>query len=134
MFLTRATVASISVVFLFIFNLQVIENLETLTNLTSLFIGKNKITKIEKLETLVNLRTLSMQVGAGLEILFHCMQFYSCTLLPKPQIVNSFGRHCVSGLSFIKQSGIWYCILHLILLKEYVFVTYTQICSSGHLY
>ena len=44
------------------FCFQTIENISMLTNLTSLFIGKNKITKLQGLETLVNLRTLSMQV------------------------------------------------------------------------
>ena len=43
---------------------QVIENISTLTNLTSLFMGKNKLTKIQGLDTLTQLRTLSIQVNS----------------------------------------------------------------------
>lgn len=43
--------------------LQKIENVHMLTNVTSLYFGKNKITKIENLETLTNLKTLSVQVS-----------------------------------------------------------------------
>ena len=41
---------------------QVLENLESLTSLQSLFVGKNKIAKLQGLDALVNLRTLSIQV------------------------------------------------------------------------
>lgn len=41
---------------------QAIENIDTLTNLESLFLGKNKITKLQNLDALSNLRVLSMQV------------------------------------------------------------------------
>lgn len=39
-----------------------IENIDTLTNLESLFLGKNKITKLQNLDALTNLTVLSMQV------------------------------------------------------------------------
>lgn len=41
---------------------QAIENIDTLTNLQSLFLGKNKITKLQNLDALTNLTVLSMQV------------------------------------------------------------------------
>lgn len=41
---------------------QAIENIDTLTSLDSLFLGKNKITKLQNLDALSNLRVLSMQV------------------------------------------------------------------------
>lgn len=41
---------------------QAIENIDTLTSLESLFLGKNKITKLQNLDALSNLRVLSMQV------------------------------------------------------------------------
>lgn len=41
---------------------QAIENIDTLTNLESLFLGKNKITKLQNLDALTNLTVLSMQV------------------------------------------------------------------------
>lgn len=44
--------------------MQRLENLEQLTNLRSLYVGKNKITKLEGLSTLVKLGTLSIQVSA----------------------------------------------------------------------
>ena len=43
--------------------LQTIENLQSLSNLTELWLGKNKISKLQGLESLVNLRVLSLQVG-----------------------------------------------------------------------
>jgi len=43
--------------------LQTIENIETLTNLEELYIGKNKITKMDGLSTLTKLTLLSIQVG-----------------------------------------------------------------------
>lgn len=42
--------------------LQAIENIDTLTNLDSLFLGKNKITKLQNLDALTNLTVLSIQV------------------------------------------------------------------------
>lgn len=42
---------------------QVIENLESLTNLTHLYIGKNKIKKIENLDKLENLELISLQAN-----------------------------------------------------------------------
>lgn len=42
--------------------LQAIENIDTLTNLDSLFLGKNKITKLQNLDALSNLTVLSIQV------------------------------------------------------------------------
>lgn len=41
---------------------QAIENIDTLTSLESLFLGKNKITKLQNLDALTNLTVLSMQV------------------------------------------------------------------------
>ena len=41
---------------------QKIKNLGSLTTLTSLYLGKNKINKIENLDKLTNLRILSLQV------------------------------------------------------------------------
>lgn len=41
---------------------QVIENLDTLASLQSLFLGTNKITKLQNLEGLHNLTVLSIQV------------------------------------------------------------------------
>lgn len=41
---------------------QVIENLDTLTSLQSLFLGTNKITTLQNLEGLHNLTVLSIQV------------------------------------------------------------------------
>ena len=46
------------------FLFQVIEGISTLTNITSLFIGKNKITKLQGMDALVNLKCLSLQVSA----------------------------------------------------------------------
>lgn len=43
--------------------MQRLENLEELTNLRSLYVGKNKITKLEGLSTLIKLGTLSIQVS-----------------------------------------------------------------------
>lgn len=43
-------------------NSQVIENLDTLSSLQSLFLGTNKITKLQNLEGLHNLTVLSIQV------------------------------------------------------------------------
>ena len=45
------------------FLFQVIEGISTLTNITSLFIGKNKITKLQGMDSLVNLKCLSLQVS-----------------------------------------------------------------------
>lgn len=42
--------------------LQVIENIDALANLDSLFLGKNKITKLQNLDALTNLTVLSIQV------------------------------------------------------------------------
>ena len=44
---------------------QAIENIDTLTSLESLFLGKNKITKLQNLDALSNLRVLSMQVPSS---------------------------------------------------------------------
>lgn len=44
---------------------QAIENIDALTSLESLFLGKNKITKLQNLDALTNLTVLSMQVSAG---------------------------------------------------------------------
>lgn len=41
--------------------LQVIENLDELTNLESLFLGKNKITQLNNLQSLSKLKLLSIQ-------------------------------------------------------------------------
>jgi len=41
---------------------QAIENLDTLVQLDSLYLGKNKITKIQNLSSLTNLTILSLQV------------------------------------------------------------------------
>ena len=41
---------------------QAIENIDTLTSLGSLCLGKNKITKLQNLDALTNLTVLSMQV------------------------------------------------------------------------
>lgn len=41
---------------------QVIENLDTLSSLQSLFLGTNKITKFQNLDGLHNLSVLSIQV------------------------------------------------------------------------
>ena len=41
--------------------MKTIENLETLTNLEELWLGKNKITEIRGLDTLTNLKILSIQ-------------------------------------------------------------------------
>lgn len=43
---------------------QVIENIDALANLDSLFLGKNKITKLQNLDALTNLTVLSIQVLA----------------------------------------------------------------------
>lgn len=45
------------------FLLQVIENLDGLTNLNSIFLGKNKITKLQNLDSLINLKILGVQVS-----------------------------------------------------------------------
>lgn len=42
--------------------LQAIENIDTLAQLDSLFLGKNKITKLQNLDALTNLTVLSIQV------------------------------------------------------------------------
>lgn len=42
--------------------LQVIENLDALSSLQSLFLGTNKITKLQNLDGLHNLTVLSIQV------------------------------------------------------------------------
>ena len=42
--------------------LQVIENLDTLVQLDSLYLGKNKVTKIQNLSSLTQLTILSLQV------------------------------------------------------------------------
>lgn len=44
--------------------LQSIENIDALSNLDSLFLGKNKITKLQNLDALTNLTVLSIQVLA----------------------------------------------------------------------
>jgi len=41
---------------------QVIENLDTLVQLDSLYLGKNKITQIQSLSSLTQLTILSLQV------------------------------------------------------------------------
>ena len=48
----------------FVFFRQKINNLDSLTTLTSLYLAKNKINKIENLDKLTNLRILSLQVRA----------------------------------------------------------------------
>lgn len=40
-----------------------IENLDGLTNLKSIFLGKNKITKLQNLDSLINLEILGVQVS-----------------------------------------------------------------------
>lgn len=47
---------------------QAIENIDTLTSLESLFLGKNKITKLQNLDALSNLTVLSMQVPHRLRV------------------------------------------------------------------
>lgn len=47
-------------------SLQVIENLDALSSLQSLFLGTNKITKLQNLDGLHNLTVLSIQVPAPL--------------------------------------------------------------------
>lgn len=49
--------------------LQEIKNLEQLTLLENLWLGKNKITTIQNLDTLVNLRKLSLQVILPLDLI-----------------------------------------------------------------
>lgn len=43
---------------------QVIENLDSLTSLQSLFLGTNKITRLQNLDALHNLTVLSIQVSS----------------------------------------------------------------------
>jgi len=45
-----------------VFSLQVIENLDALVQLDSLYLGKNKITQIQNLSSLTRLTILSLQV------------------------------------------------------------------------
>ncbi|MPC45447.1 Protein phosphatase 1 regulatory subunit 7 [Portunus trituberculatus] len=40
---------------------QVIENLDGLTNLNSIFLGKNRITKLQNMDSLINLKILGVQ-------------------------------------------------------------------------
>lgn len=54
---------SIWKLFVLFFLLQVIENLDGLTNLNSIFLGKNKITKLQNLDSLINLKILGVQVS-----------------------------------------------------------------------
>lgn len=42
---------------------QVIENLDGLTNLNSIFLGKNRITKLQNMDSLINLKILGVQVS-----------------------------------------------------------------------
>ena len=51
-----------SIVVLCCVSLQEIEGLETLTSLTELWLGKNKITKLANLTSLVKLERLDVQV------------------------------------------------------------------------
>lgn len=46
-----------------------IENVDALTSLESLFLGKNKITKLQNLDALTNLTVLSMQVRTARSLL-----------------------------------------------------------------
>lgn len=61
--------------------MQVIENLDELINLESLFLGKNKITKLDNLQFLTKLKLLSMQSNrivtiANLEKLTNLEELY----------------------------------------------------------
>ena len=58
--------------------MQVIEDIAPLTNLTTLYLGKNKITKIANLETLTNLTVLDLQVSSVniLYALCSCVVYY----------------------------------------------------------
>jgi protein phosphatase 1 regulatory subunit 7 len=61
--------------------MQVIENLSELTNLESLFLGKNKITQLNNLESLSKLKLLSIQSNrivsiANLEKLTNLEELY----------------------------------------------------------
>lgn len=47
---------------------QVIENLDSLTSLQSLFLGTNKITRLQNLDALHNLTVLSIQVSSRIFI------------------------------------------------------------------
>lgn len=53
---------SLEIICVFCFCSQVIENLDTLSSLQSLFLGTNKITKLQNLDGLHNLTVLSIQV------------------------------------------------------------------------
>ncbi|XP_033085408.1 protein phosphatase 1 regulatory subunit 7 isoform X8 [Trachypithecus francoisi] len=60
---------------------KAIENIDTLTNLESLFLGKNKITKLQNLDALTNLTVLSMQSNRltkieGLQNLVNLRELY----------------------------------------------------------
>ncbi|XP_074820326.1 protein phosphatase 1 regulatory subunit 7 isoform X1 [Natator depressus] len=60
---------------------QAIENTDTLTNLDSLFLGKNKITKLQNLDALTNLTVLSIQSNRltkieGLQNLVNLRELY----------------------------------------------------------
>lgn len=79
---------------LFYIILQVIENLDGLTNLNSIFLGKNKITKLQNLDSLINLKILGVQVScyvirccAGFDLFLWCTtRYYIFTLLPCPSM------------------------------------------------
>uniref|UniRef100_A0A8C4VVB8 Protein phosphatase 1 regulatory subunit 7 n=1 Tax=Gopherus evgoodei TaxID=1825980 RepID=A0A8C4VVB8_9SAUR len=60
---------------------KAIENIDTLTNLDSLFLGKNKITKLQNLDALTNLTVLSIQSNRltkieGLQNLVNLRELY----------------------------------------------------------
>jgi len=50
--------------------MQVIENIDTLVQLDSLYLGKNKITQIQNLSSLTQLTVLSLQVRV---VCFYCL-------------------------------------------------------------
>ncbi|XP_034498631.1 protein phosphatase 1 regulatory subunit 7 [Ailuropoda melanoleuca] len=62
-------------------SVSAIENIDTLTSLESLFLGKNKITKLQNLDALTNLTVLSMQSNRltkmeGLQSLVNLRELY----------------------------------------------------------
>ena len=76
---------------------QAIENIDTLTNLESLFLGKNKITKLQNLDALTNLTVLSMQVRSFLS-------HPSLRTLAGPALLDTtlvFILHCLHNWHFV---------------------------------
>lgn len=89
----------------FLFLSKVIEGLDSLKSLRSLWLGKNKIEKVQGLEKLVTLEQLDIQnnrltsLGDGLQTLVNLRELYlACNRLPDPKGLPPPG--CLNTVDF----------------------------------